>query len=134
VYQARIDHEALIIFHSRILGAILAALLRRSPGEAVAPMPFDLVDVKAIFSFSPPRLVIAESGLPPALEGMITSRLPGVPLYLVSPDRPVIIGKCNGLEWPLTSEQFLSFLRVLGKDTGTWPFPPVSTPCQDARR
>lgn len=124
MWQVRRDNGVVVVYQSGILGSVLAALIWGPKSASNDSRPLDLHDLKSCFVRHPPQLVITESDIAPAFAQMIGERLPGVPVYSVSPDRPVIIGKCSGLEWPLTSEQFVLLLQAVGHDPRAYLFPP----------
>ncbi|MBI2865922.1 MAG: hypothetical protein HYX99_00985, partial [Chloroflexi bacterium] len=103
MWQLKRRDGVLVLYQSGILGSALSALLWGSRNHAVGPLSLATLDLKAYLMKCPPRLIIAETDFPPALAGMIAGKLPQVPLYSVSPDRPVVMGRCDRLEWPLTS-------------------------------
>jgi len=116
MWQIRHDDGVVVLYQSGILGSVLAALLWGPKCAGNGSLPLDLHDLKGCLLRSPPHLIITETDIAPAIAQMIKERLPGVPVYSVSPDRPVVMGKCSGLEWPLTSEQFVTLLQAVGHD------------------
>ncbi|MBI2916741.1 MAG: hypothetical protein HYY01_02000 [Chloroflexi bacterium] len=124
MWQVRRDNGVVVVYQSGILGGALAALIWGPQGASNSSRPLDLHDLKGCFIRHPPQLVITECDIAPAFAQMIRERLPGVPVYSVSPDRPVVMGNCSGLEWPLTSEQFVLLLQAVGHDPRALLFPP----------